>query len=344
MLIRIYCILFIFVSFNLYGDIVDKCQNFGPKFLFSFNKNFIKPPKSSIKRSENPEYYNEEYSSAGKVIERADELSHLEDGTYIYLLDKSGNLIQSVRTPKYNGPTPWILNESGERVMKPGAKYMATHRGLEAELAKKLGVNIDDLGPMGAGEYVVLNGKVNFVSNQSGTYRGGGGHLDYSIEHLRSHGLPVRENTIRTDISQQTQVDSTHFGARRLAQAEVRYQTDAKLQKEVDLVREFYRKLAKKYPDPNNPGHARKIISEEDNEKYFMTDEVFDSKNDELINLVSNQVAITHTFSQLVKESNDIIGPSQSLLQDGRFNAREIIELINGSLERHPDFSKIEGF
>ena len=49
----------------------------------------------------------------------------------------------------------------------------------------------------------------------------------------------------------------------------------------------------------------------------------------------------TQNFSQLTKEANDVIGPSQTLLQTGRYTAQQIIDMINASLEKHPDFSPI---
>lgn len=197
------------------------------------------PPE--IPKSENVKTDSAEVFKAGTVA-RDNELAALPDETYIFLADSQKRLIYSPRAVLPDG----ALTESSQ--------YLATHRALFARLL--------ELGPnpvriLSAGEFIIRNGRVSEINNQSGTFPGGRENLTYGIAKLRTNGLKVEPGTFFGDHStdnagpaRTTGLPLHHATGQRYALYKLMYANDPLHKRLHDLDH----RLAKSFPDPTRPG------------------------------------------------------------------------------------------
>lgn len=188
----------------------------------------------------------------GKVM--AQEPVHsLEDGVYIYVVDKKKGPIFSHRTPRDEIPN---LEEIKSQLLKgedPTGKYLATHRGLLRRSEQLGGGDI-----LAAGEFQVTNGRVSKISNRSGTFIGDAEkgavndrrRLAFAENNLKKYGLPIEKNTVREDFSLKKTREGGNDGYLVHNEADVEakiwimtYGTD-----EFKKVKEFSTRLSQDYP------------------------------------------------------------------------------------------------
>jgi hypothetical protein len=125
--------------------------------------------------------------------------------------------------------------------------YIGSHRALEARKNKK---NPQDK-IVAAGEIIVKNGVISFISNKSGTFRGNQKHLDYSIFMMRNLGIEIPEQVNTQDFfSEPRDLHAVHLArAEALSLAETPEYKDMKARWEPLIFR-----LHQLYPDRRVPG------------------------------------------------------------------------------------------
>jgi hypothetical protein len=135
-------------------------------------------------------------------------LSHLSDGTYIYLFDEKGSvaIVDRVMDPG-----------AGESLADPRSKYIGSHAGLAGYLGYlfKRPPKV-----VAAGEIVVRNGRVMAISNGSGTYRGSAVNLKFAVEKFHDFGLRLDAKTNIADYSKLPR--DPHVGAAKIVRSEIR--------------------------------------------------------------------------------------------------------------------------
>lgn len=131
----------------------------------------LKPSLKLLKASKNP---------------TADSLSHLDDGIYIYGIDKKGN----------TGIIPRNLDPGGP--IDESSTFIGSHIGLRTVMKDALG---EDVEFVSAGEVIVRNGRTMAVTNGAGSFKNGSEHLEFGVEQLKQRGLKIDGRTEIRDFS-----------------------------------------------------------------------------------------------------------------------------------------------
>ncbi|MDZ4084823.1 MAG: hypothetical protein U1E10_17910 [Bdellovibrionales bacterium] len=116
----------------------------------------------------------------------ADSLSKLEDGIYIYGIDRKGNV----------GMIPRNLDPGGS--IDETSTFIGSHLGLRAAMKDAVGGEVDFVS---AGEVIVRNGRTMAVTNGAGSFKNGTEHLEFGVEQLKQRGLKVDGRTEIRDFS-----------------------------------------------------------------------------------------------------------------------------------------------
>lgn len=116
----------------------------------------------------------------------ANSLSKLEDGIYIYGIDKKGNV----------GLIPRNLDPGGS--IDESSTFIGSHLGLRSAMKDAMGGEIEFVS---AGEVVIRNGRTMAVTNGAGSFKNGTEHLEFGVEQLKQRGLKVDGRTEIRDFS-----------------------------------------------------------------------------------------------------------------------------------------------
>lgn len=119
-------------------------------------------------------------------------LTNLDDGIYIYGIDKKGN----------TAIIPRNLDPGGE--IGSNSTFIGSHLGLRAAMKDALGEEIEFVA---AGEIVQRNGRTMMVSNGAGSFKNGSENLSFGVEQMKQKGLKVDPRTEIRDYSKDTFLD-----------------------------------------------------------------------------------------------------------------------------------------
>jgi hypothetical protein len=166
-----------------------------------------------------------ELLDAGNFLSPQQKFTALNDGDYVYIIDKNGTVGFSNRVPDH-------LN-----FKEPLASHRSVYHRLESATHK-----IPQI--IAAGEFEIRQGRVALFNNKSGTFRGGAKQLEIAEATLNRHGLQFEPLSTRVDYSIK-KVANKHFSelaAARASQAlQSRAETKVILQKMDDFQKQVYR-------------------------------------------------------------------------------------------------------
>lgn len=174
-----------------------------------------------------------ELKRAGVLPTRPNELTHLPDGSYLYLMTSKGQFIYSERTPDLSVP--------------PEGLHLATHRSLLAKLTE---INQSEPHVIAAGEIKIHNSRVSEVNNRSGTFRGRKEHLHYAIKILINQGLKIEPGTEVLDFSTE-QPNLSHLSESQTSELMIRYSNTPEWTQLLHLDKA----LSDRFPHPSTPGY-----------------------------------------------------------------------------------------
>jgi hypothetical protein len=193
----------------------------------------------------------------------------IENGTYVYLVDKSGVAVYMNR----------LLVPP-----QPGGSYIGSHESLYLVLKDLLGKEPELVG---AGEFVARNSTILKVTNRSGSFRGGPEHLDHSVTVLKENQLAITEKTFIDDYSKKNAEDiigEAHISAKLAADLELEYATNPHKRRIASFARQVMRdsysldidkimmSISKRYSDAEQPRAWRAAQFLNDWEKHNDTD------------------------------------------------------------------------
>ncbi len=122
----------------------------------------------------------------------AEAFSRLDDGIYIYGVDKNGNA----------GLIPRNLDPGGS--IGENSTFIGSHLGLRVAMKDALGQEINFVS---AGEVIVRNGRTMAVTNGAGSFKNGTEHLEFGVQQLRQRGLKIDGRTEIRDYSKNVYED-----------------------------------------------------------------------------------------------------------------------------------------
>ena len=170
-------------------------------------------------------------------------LSHLEDGTYVYLMDKSRQT--AIVSRRFDDTR---LTPEGD----PIEQYVGAHDSLYILIEAK-NAHVPEV--VAAGEIIVRNNKVIVVSNASGTFRGNATHLEFATSELENLGLQVTKETRHIDYSVNPLGDP-HDGVAKEVKDELRMLRDPEARRLWQKTRLATARFNKAFPDVD----AKKIF------------------------------------------------------------------------------------
>jgi hypothetical protein len=173
-----------------------------------------------------------EYRHRGTLLSEDDPLPPQPNGRHLFLIgqDAHGRLLTAVslRMPDELAPLD--------------GKFLVTHRSLETLFPP--GTRF-----LGAGEYLMVHGKLREISNQSGTYPQGEENFDFSKQFLMKKGLKFEDNT-KTLIWSPTQTGLEHRKAEHIARLQLRFAQNPELkqlrEKAIVMWNELYSRFRSK--------------------------------------------------------------------------------------------------
>lgn len=170
-------------------------------------------------------------------------LAELNDGAHVYLITTKGRVISSPRVPSLTAD--------------PDGEIFATHRALLEKLKERdPGAEI-----LAAGEFHVMNGRIAQLNNRAGTFHGGPVQLHLAEQRLRERGLPIEEGTQRVDHSSLNELSTgsssrPHEDVLDSTRTALEVARNATFQKNRDLIKELYKRLAAHQPNSKKPGYV----------------------------------------------------------------------------------------
>ncbi len=186
-----------------------------------------------------------EYHSAGKILPLGEKLPQLAEGKTIYIIFKRDGLLRLI----YETEVP-NLNVDPE-----SDEILVTHRSLEQKLLETGGYQ----GILVPGEIKTVNGRNKEDNNRSNTFHSSQDNLDLGIIYLKDIGLNIEPKTKFGNYGDPEYVKKvntiTHGESLAVAKVLVKYSAPKYLGT-LDELREAYKNLAERFPDPESPGEA----------------------------------------------------------------------------------------
>ncbi len=180
-----------------------------------------------------------EHLSFGKKATPGD-LKDLREGRYVYLLERSGELVWSNAVPSHD------VEVEGT------APVVVSHRSLTAFQTASTGIPPDVVA---AGEFLIVEiaGKsyVQEVNNRSFTFLGGEVNLAAADKALIHFGLPSDDKTMRIDYSVSGPDVDRHADSAEKAVLEIRYHHSP----EMAQLRRLMTRFQHQFPRANTHGH-----------------------------------------------------------------------------------------
>jgi hypothetical protein len=142
-------------------------------------------------------------------------LAQLDEGIHVFLFDNRNRVAVMNRT---------VPLEPGE-TLNDNSTFLGSHKGLEIVLKSQ---GDEPFEVVSAGEIRIRRGgRVEYVNNASGSWRGSERNLEYARDTLPALGLRMNEETRLGDYSKKP--DKIHEDAVRQVRAELRIKADPKL-------------------------------------------------------------------------------------------------------------------
>ncbi|MBU6153024.1 MAG: hypothetical protein KGP28_01870 [Bdellovibrionales bacterium] len=191
----------------------------------------LKPRLPTLTLNQNVVIREGEKHSFGRILKRGENFPNLNDGPYVFILDRDQNLVFSERFPDFDEVAPVV-----------------THRSLYRKLEEHLGTEPTLIA---LGEIHFDNGVISSVNNKAGTAFLPNEYLPELAAVLKERGLPI---TPETPIVPFDKVRPEHDTEHQIAAFRSKIERDPRLKALNEKLLDFRREAQKRFPRQDSPG------------------------------------------------------------------------------------------